>query len=167
VKRSRRFPEAPASVPGARQFVAESLSALEPALSETAVLLVSELATNAVVHATSDFAVTVVYPTRAGRVRVEVVDSVPGRPASLQPPPTAPHGRGLLLVASLAEEWGVEGVAGSRAGKTVWFELAPPVEAGAAAGVKRRSAGARLFGRHRRSPSLFALRPLEVCGTVA
>ncbi len=111
-------------MPVARQFVADSLSALEPGVGETAALLVSELATNAVVHASSDFAVTVVYPTSSGRVRVEVVDGVPGQPMPLRPPPTAPHGRGLLLVASLAQEWGVEG-ARRRAGKTVWFELTP------------------------------------------
>ena len=104
--------------------MADSLSALEPGVGETAALLVSELATNAVVHASSDFAVTVVYPTSSGRVRVEVVDGVPGQPMPLRPPPTAPHGRGLLLVSSLAQEWGVEG-AGRRAGKTIWFELTP------------------------------------------
>jgi hypothetical protein len=90
VKRSRRFPETTASVSVARQFVAESLSALEPEVAEMAALLVSELATNAVVHATNDFAVTVLYPTPAGRVRVEVVDGVPGKPMPLRPPPSAP-----------------------------------------------------------------------------
>jgi anti-sigma regulatory factor (Ser/Thr protein kinase) len=59
VQRTRRFPETTASVPVARQFVADSLSALDPAVGEMAALLVSELATNAVVHASSDFAVTV------------------------------------------------------------------------------------------------------------
>jgi anti-sigma regulatory factor (Ser/Thr protein kinase) len=54
MKRSRRFSRATSSVPGGRQFVAESLSALEPEVGETAALLVSELATNAVVHASSD-----------------------------------------------------------------------------------------------------------------
>jgi anti-anti-sigma factor len=82
---------ATSSVPGGRQFVAESLSALEPEVGETAALLVSELATNAVVHASSDFAVTVVYPTPAGRVRVEVVDGVPGQPTPLRPPGRQDH----------------------------------------------------------------------------
>ena len=132
VQRTRRFPETTASVPVARQFVADSLSALDPAVGEMAALLVSELATNAVVHASSDFAVTVRYPTPTGRVRVEVVDGVPGEPTPLRPPPTALHGRGLLLVASLADEWGVEGTDGE-AGKTIWFELAPATAAAAAA----------------------------------
>ena len=154
MKRSRHFSQEPSSVPGARQFVADSLSALEPGLGETAALLVSELATNAVVHASSDFAVTVVYPTSSGRVRVEVVDGVPGQPMPLRPPPTAPHGRGLLLVSSLAQKWGVEG-AGRRAGKTIWFELTPA--ASAPAGFAR--ARARAFRRRRRGLSFFALSP--------
>jgi anti-sigma regulatory factor (Ser/Thr protein kinase) len=155
MKRSRRFSKATSSVPDARQFVAESLSALEPEVGETAALLVSELATNAVVHASSAFAVTVVYPTPGGRVRVEVLDSVPGEPAPLRPPPSDPHGRGLLLVAHLADAWGVKG-AGRRAGKTIWFELAP-AGADAPAGVQR--ARTRLLRRMRRPPSFFALRP--------
>ena len=89
VKRSHRFPETTASVPVARQFVAESLSALAPEVAEMAALLVSELATNAVVHATSYFAVNVLYPTATVRVRVEVVDGVPGEPMPLRPPAAA------------------------------------------------------------------------------
>jgi anti-sigma regulatory factor (Ser/Thr protein kinase) len=149
VQRTHRFPETTASVPGARQFVAESLSALDPEVGEMAALLVSELATNAVVHATSDFAVTVLYPTRTGRVRVEVVDGVPGEPMPLRPPPTSLHGRGLLLVASLADEWGVEET-DTEVGKTIWFELAPATAAAAAAaGVAVRRPLARLLRRRR------------------
>jgi anti-sigma regulatory factor (Ser/Thr protein kinase) len=158
MKRSRRFSQVSASVPGARQFVAELLSELEPEVGETAALLVSELATNAVVHASSDFAVTVVYPTPAGRVRVEVVDSAPGQPTPLRPPPTDPHGRGLLLVDSLAQAWGVD-PAGTRAGKTIWFELAPAM-AGAPAGRSRDRS--RVFRRRRRGSSFFVLRPWGV-----
>jgi anti-sigma regulatory factor (Ser/Thr protein kinase) len=152
MKRSRRFSRATSSVPRARQFVVESLSAIEPAVGETAALLVSELATNAVVHALSDFAVTIVYPTRAGRVRVEVVDGAPGEPTPLRPPPSDPHGRGLLLVATLAQAWGVEG-AKRRGGKTIWFELAL-AGAAAPAGVARTRS--RLLRRRRRG-SFFVL----------
>jgi anti-sigma regulatory factor (Ser/Thr protein kinase) len=156
MKRSRRFAQTTSSVPGARQFVAESLAALEPEVGETAVLLVSELATNAVVHASSDFAVTVEYPTPAGRVRIEVVDHAPGEPTPLQPPPSDPHGRGLLLVASLAQAWGVKG-AGRRAGKTIWFELAL---AGADAPAVVDRTRSRLFRRWRSGSSFFVLPPL-------
>jgi anti-sigma regulatory factor (Ser/Thr protein kinase) len=163
MKRSRRFSRATSSVPGARQFVAESLSALEPEVGETAALLVSELATNAVVHASSDFAVTVVYPTPAGRVRIEVVDGAPGEPAPLRPPPSDPHGRGLLLVASLAHAWGVK-KAGRRVGKTIWFELAPAVADAPAGADSTRS---RLFRRRRRGSSYFAFGPLGISPTLA
>jgi anti-sigma regulatory factor (Ser/Thr protein kinase) len=164
MKRSRHFSQEASSVPVARQFVTDSLSALEPGLGETAALLVSELATNAVVHASSDFAVTVVYPTSSGRVRVEVVDGVPGQPMPLQPPPTAPHGRGLLLVSSLAQKWGVEG-AGRRAGKTIWFELTPA--ASAPAGFARARSRSRVFRRRRRGLSFFGLAPLRGVRTFA
>jgi anti-sigma regulatory factor (Ser/Thr protein kinase) len=156
VKRSRRFAQSTSSVPGARQFVAESLAALEPEVGQTAALLVSELATNAVVHASSDFAVTVVYPTSAGRVRIEVVDGAPGEPTPLRPPPSDPHGRGLLLVASLAQAWGVKR-ASRRAGKTIWFELEAAGAEAPAAAVRARS---RLFRRVGRGSSFFVLRPL-------
>jgi Histidine kinase-like ATPase domain len=125
MKRSRRFEETTLSIPNARQFVATSLTAVTavvPEVCETATLLVSELATNAIVHAASAFEVTVVYPTPAGRVRVEVADGNPHQPTPLDPPPTAPHGRGLLLVATLSDEWGVQV---ARSGKSIWFELAP------------------------------------------
>ena len=67
MKKKRTFPESTSSVPMARQFVAESLTEIAPELCETAALLVSELATNAIVHAASEFAVSVVYPTPSGR----------------------------------------------------------------------------------------------------
>jgi anti-sigma regulatory factor (Ser/Thr protein kinase) len=120
---SRSFREANPSVPEARQFVAESLGSIPPEVRSTAMLLVSELATNAIVHATSTFEVTIAYPTPSGRVRIEVTDIDETQPAPLQPPPNVPHGRGLLLVASLADEWGILRRTG-RPGKTVWFELA-------------------------------------------
>jgi anti-sigma regulatory factor (Ser/Thr protein kinase) len=156
LKRSRRFPETKASVPQARQFVAESLAPLVPEVCETATLLVSELATNAVVHASSEFDVTVVYPTPTGRVRIEVADDNPAQPTPLQPPPSNPHGRGLLLVATLSEEWGVR-EATRRAGKTIWFELAPAAAPATAPAVRARSLPFRRSGR---DSSFFLLRPV-------
>jgi anti-sigma regulatory factor (Ser/Thr protein kinase) len=162
VKWSRSFPETATSVPRARQFVAESLATVVPEVSETAALLVSELATNAVVHAESEFAVTVVYPATSGRVRVEVADSDGTRPAPRRPPPNVPHGRGLLLVATLADAWGVQ-EARRRAGKSIWVELSPPTAPerhtsaeGARTGVRRSPRGLS---------SLFALRPRLSSGT--
>jgi hypothetical protein len=141
MKRTRTFPEASASVPGARRFVAESLPGIDPGVRDTAGLLVSELATNAIVHAASEFAVTVVYPTASGRVRIEVTDQDGTKPAPKRPGPTAPHGRGLLLVSTMADAWGVR-AARRRGGKAVWFELTPTAEgiepSGASAGKEVR-----------------------------
>ena len=143
VKRSRRFPETTSSVPVARQFVAESLSALEPEVGETAALLVSELATNAVVHATSDFAVTVRLPdpdrAGAGRGGGRRPRASRCRSGRRRPPPTV---GAFSWWPRLAEEWGVEG-AGPRAGKTIWFELAPATAAAGAAAAVTAAAAAR------------------------
>jgi anti-sigma regulatory factor (Ser/Thr protein kinase) len=153
MKRKRKFEESISSVPLARRFVADSLATIASELSETASLLVSELATNAIVHAGSAFAVTVVHPTPSGRIHIEVTDRDGTRPSPTRPPPNVPHGRGLLLVATLADEWGVREPR-RRAGKAVWFELTPQ------ASPARNIAGA-LRRRSRRAPgglrSLFAV----------
>lgn len=84
-----------------------------------AVLLASELATNAVVHARSAFEVAV--STDDGHLRVEVSDADPGVPQVQWVPAGATSGRGLLIVETLASAWGVTPLEGG--GKTVWFEL--------------------------------------------
>jgi anti-sigma regulatory factor (Ser/Thr protein kinase) len=85
---------------------------------ETARLLTSELAANAVVHAGSGFDLAIA--ETAGTVRIEVTDRN-GRMPELHPADQgASHGRGLQLVARLAASWGV---VASTEGKTVWFEL--------------------------------------------
>jgi hypothetical protein len=88
------------------------------------VLLTShELVANALRHAHTPALLRIRY--RDGRVRIEVADADPRAPRRvLEPDPTAPSGRGLLIVALLAERWGVELAA---AGKTVWAEVPVPV----------------------------------------
>ncbi|MBO0912933.1 ATP-binding protein [Streptomyces laculatispora] len=89
----------------------------EPA--QVAELLLSELVTNALVH-TDDGAVVAV-SVAPRRLRVEVRDFVPGMPVSDVPnADDGTHGRGLILVESLADAWGVSPQA---LGKVVWFEL--------------------------------------------
>jgi anti-sigma regulatory factor (Ser/Thr protein kinase) len=81
-------------------------------------LLVSELVTNAVVHARTDVDVRVRYDGRRLRVTIGDGDSQqPGRPRKNRARTT---GRGLELVDTLAADWGV---ARTRNGKAVWFEL--------------------------------------------
>jgi anti-sigma regulatory factor (Ser/Thr protein kinase) len=84
--------------------------------------MLSELATNAVQHAETDFEVAIwVTPDAEGRsVLVRVTDEAPGRPVPLDPRADEPHGRGLRIVESLAAGWGVESQQGCP-GKTVWF----------------------------------------------
>lgn len=114
-------------------------------LSDTAALLVSELATNAVQHATSGAASDVgtlqcrleLHPSlphaengrRPVLLRVEVSDS--RADLCCEPLPTHPaaeSGRGLCLVHALATRWGCE--AHSTIGKTVWAELEAEIPAG-------------------------------------
>jgi anti-sigma regulatory factor (Ser/Thr protein kinase) len=87
-------------------------------LADDAALLVSELVTNAVVHGRSDV-VLHVWRTDSG-VRVEIADRHPGPPALRRPDPEALGGRGLYLVDTLAQDWGVRP---AKPGKAVWFEL--------------------------------------------
>lgn len=83
--------------------------------------MVSELAANCVVHAATDFEISV--DRSAGFVRVEVTDAGDGQPAVKWPDPLQPKGRGLQIVSALADQWGVQPSPDGAAGKTVWFTL--------------------------------------------
>jgi anti-sigma regulatory factor (Ser/Thr protein kinase) len=90
-----------------------------PGRSEIAELLTSELVTNALVHTDHDAVLTATLGPSG--LRVEVRDFVAHRPRVCVPDADdGTHGRGLALVESLADAWGVRphGV-----GKAVWFEL--------------------------------------------
>jgi signal transduction histidine kinase len=87
-------------------------------LAEDAMIVVSELATNAVRHAGSGLAVTL-SSTPVG-VRITVTDSSGQLPAVHRAAPAEGGGRGPHLVDQLANRWGV---APGPAGKTVWAEL--------------------------------------------
>lgn len=85
---------------------------------DDAVLALSEIVTNAFVHAGTD-ATLLVWSTAAG-TRVEVEDGGGHLPVRRQYADTAATGRGLQLVAELTDRWGSQ-LRGS--GKVVWFEL--------------------------------------------
>ena len=85
-------------------------------------LLANELVSNAVVHVGGP--PTIRMTRSAASVRVEVEDTSGAVPVLEEPDDTAEHGRGLLLVASMADEWGYDLKAD---GKSVWFELRVPV----------------------------------------
>lgn len=104
----------------ARLFVRESLQGLDPSLVDDGVVVVSELAANAVDHARTSYDVHVV--AEAGRARVEVCDQSTTRPLAQRPTRGAERGRGLLLVELIAADWGVEHRPG---GKCVWARVGP------------------------------------------
>jgi anti-sigma regulatory factor (Ser/Thr protein kinase) len=81
-------------------------------------LVVSELASNAVIHAGTPFAVSIRYTGSA--VRISVRDESATRPVLRNGGPASLSGRGLRLVAAMAEAWGTDG---GPDGKTVWAEL--------------------------------------------
>lgn len=81
-------------------------------------LCVSEVVTNAVLHARSRSTMTVAVDGH--RVRVEVEDHDPSLPVRRNHDVYAPTGRGLHLLDELAEAWGAEA---RPRGKVVWFEL--------------------------------------------
>lgn len=117
------------SVGAARRFVVDRLRSADvaPEVVETAELLVSELVTNAVLHAHTALSLRVF--ADAG-VRVEVHDQDPRLPRQRRHSAESVTGRGLELVALLATAHGVRPVAGD--GKVVWFtigsdEAVPPL----------------------------------------
>ncbi len=94
------------------------------ALVDTAELLASEVVTNALVHTTRGAVLTVTLSGGAEpRVRVEVFDFASHCPKARAANDHASGGRGLLIVESLSDAWGVRT---QPVGKTVWFELAVP-----------------------------------------
>ncbi|MFG2884627.1 ATP-binding protein [Streptomyces sp. NPDC048297] len=108
------------AVPRARRELRELLRHWgRPGRSEIAELLTSELVTNALVHTDEDAVLTAVVSSDA--LRVEVRDFV-ARCPRVRAPDTGDdtHGRGLVLVQSLADAWGVRP---HDIGKSVWFEL--------------------------------------------
>jgi anti-sigma regulatory factor (Ser/Thr protein kinase) len=116
-----RLPPTPVSVRAARRAVTSVLEQwhLED-VAGTAALLVSELATNVLLHAHTDFEVRT--ERRSGSVRVTVVDASPRRPARRHYGLDAGTGRGLGLIATLSSSWGVDD-AETPWCKGVWFEL--------------------------------------------
>jgi anti-sigma regulatory factor (Ser/Thr protein kinase) len=118
----RAFSGCPDQVARARQFVASELAGCP--VADDAVFCVSELATNAVMHTASGDGgkFEVIVQRWASLARVSVCDQ-----GSVATPTARPldqvseSGRGLGLVAMVADNWGQSGDA---TGRAVWFELA-------------------------------------------
>ena len=109
------------SIGDARRFLRRSLAAwgvVDYDLGGPQVL--TELATNAALHARSAYTVHLVM--EAASLLVEVTDSSPALPQHRHYGPDATTGRGIALVDALSTAWGVES---SPTGKTVWCRVAP------------------------------------------
>ncbi len=113
------FPSDPASVPAGRRFVAGLLDDWDCGqLTDTAILLTSEILTNAVVHGLGSVRLRV----RRTQTELAVVVSDRGRyqPQPRLAGPTDESGRGLSLLEMLAASWGARA---TPEGKDVWFTL--------------------------------------------
>jgi anti-sigma regulatory factor (Ser/Thr protein kinase) len=95
---------------------------LEP-LIDAAELVVTELVTNAILHAPGEDSCELELVAHAGRLRITVANGSAIRPVVAELQPDQTHGRGLHAVEALATRWGVDDHHG---GKRVWGELAVP-----------------------------------------
>jgi hypothetical protein len=86
-----------------------------------ALLLTSELVTNAVIHANTD--VELRTEVAGDVLRIEVLDRGAGCPTPIRAPPDAEWGRGLTILSAVAHRWGV---VMERSEKLVWAELRCP-----------------------------------------
>jgi CheY-like chemotaxis protein len=113
------FSADPLSVSAARRFVAGTLADWDLSeLADTITLLLSELVTNAIIHAEAAPDVTV--RLLRDRVHVEVADGRSRGVVAQETSETDSTGRGLALVEALAADWGSVSVAD---GKVVWFDV--------------------------------------------
>lgn len=117
--RSGVFVAVPEAVAAARRFVTEALTSWgEDDLVWDGALIVSELATNAVIHGGSPFRASIA--RSANLVRIAVEDAGPGLPQSRSAPNDALDGRGVAIVEELSHRWGCDRL---DAGKVFWAEL--------------------------------------------
>jgi len=140
--RRRRLSLAPVpeSARAARKFTAAILREWQlDALTEDAVAIVSELATNAIRHGTPSAAsdcgagrVELSWCHQASRLICVVTDQTGTPPALAAPGPEAESGHGLQIVGALAVAWGWTVL--RTGGKAVWAALELPGIAGGAAG---------------------------------
>ncbi|WP_243060132.1 ATP-binding protein [Nocardioides sp. SR21] len=121
MSRSETLDPAALSAHTARSIVGDVCASADmPAdTTDTALLLVSEVVTNAVNHGRGRPVLDV--QVAPDRLSVSVSDSAPGAPEVRRDNPLlADGGRGMLLVETLASRWGIDRRPG---GKRVWFEL--------------------------------------------
>jgi anti-sigma regulatory factor (Ser/Thr protein kinase) len=119
-----RLATGPAAPAEARRRVRDAIRSWQvPVDLDAALLLTSELVTNAIRHQAGQRAqaVMLAIASSRGRLRVDVHDTSRSLPAVAEVPADAETGRGLLLVETLSDEWGFYR---TPAGKAVYFTLA-------------------------------------------
>jgi anti-sigma regulatory factor (Ser/Thr protein kinase) len=114
------LPHALTSVGEARAWLGKTITGwgVPGDTAENAVLLVSETATNALIHNAGIDAITITAAWWHGHLRVTVSD--PDLQIPVPDLADDEHGRGLMIVSAMATRWGETK---TRAGKIVWFEL--------------------------------------------
>jgi anti-sigma regulatory factor (Ser/Thr protein kinase) len=116
-----RLAAGPAAAAQARSQVRAAICSWAARVDEDlAVLLTSELVTNAVTHEPGE-TITLVISCSRDHLRVDVHDTSRARPVLQDAPADAETGRGLMLVATLSAEWGF---CRTPVGKVVYFTLA-------------------------------------------
>ncbi|MFF2652456.1 ATP-binding protein [Streptomyces sp. NPDC058045] len=124
---AHQFPRHRRNVGRARETLRDQLAAwhVDGEVTDTAVLLLSELATNAVAaKAPRDREFRVRFELTGRELCLAVEDASDEKPAPRDAGPDDESGRGLALVSALADSWGVAPRTG--VGKTVWARLLLP-----------------------------------------
>jgi anti-sigma regulatory factor (Ser/Thr protein kinase) len=119
-RESYRFGRSPIAPANARSAIAEFCEALQLGhLRHPAMTIISELVTNAIIHADSDAAVDI--SVRGDFLHLRVRDQSP-EPPVIRHGGVSDHGNGMVIVASMSTAWGFV-VSPDRSGKVVWSTL--------------------------------------------
>jgi anti-sigma regulatory factor (Ser/Thr protein kinase) len=120
-QRRVRLTREPSAAAEARSQVREVIRAWKiPVDPDIAILLTSDLVTNAITHGDGE-TITLAIRCSRDQLRVDVYDSPRSRPVAADVPADTEAGRGLVLVATLSTDWGSFR---TPAGKAVYFTLA-------------------------------------------
>lgn len=117
------------AVAAARRFLRDTLPSVDgESMRDNAELAISELVTNATLHARTPMQISV-FRTPEGRMRISVRDGSTGIPQPRNYELTATTGRGLRLIDSVCTRWGIDPIpADQGGGKVVWCEPKPDAE---------------------------------------
>ena len=121
-QRRLRLAREPIAAAQARIQVRAAIHAWQvPVDPDIAVLLTSDLVTNAITHGDGENVTLAITCSSRGHLRIEVYDTSCSRPMMIDEPVGTQTGRGLVLVAALSTEWGSFR---TPAGEAVYFTLA-------------------------------------------